>query len=593
VDLRERGGEVGPEAPGAPRDFLLCAHLESARLLLALGRFPEAAAQASRAAALAPESDPPDPLAEAAKLHRAEALFRAGWLRDADALYRSLAYSRQWPLAAAARLRVADVVFERGDRAGVAEDYETLLARAADFGASERGWALRASEAALAAGRLEPARRFAERLLALEPRHPARPAVEIRLADLDLLEDRGAQARARLERLVKSEAESPAGWLAQARLASRRGAPAGEAERLAKLGALARVPHRNVSLYAQGLLVHELVERGEWDAALVAHARLSYEAVPDWLAPLRREDLDRTLAALASLAEGEAGCLALVKRLGGRYALLAGSVADPAPFLRLGGCYESLGLALLAHKVYQSLALAQGGAVAGAVALPLARTALASGDLAYVRRAAASSVRRAKEDAGHWLLLLAEAELADGSRTRARQLLRALVERGEPAGQGAAALRAFARSLAAPAAAPGGRAAPAEGARESSEADREILRRGLAGLAPEERAADPRAFGEAALLAAEGERRAGDAPGARSLYASAAAALPPGPTHSHAAYFAAALSPTLESAARGWRAEAEESPPGAWQRLSLAEAGIATVRDRLGAWPPRAAGGAP
>jgi len=586
--LRALAEEPEPGARGVPDGFRLCAHLESARLLLALERFPEAAAQASRAGRLASERAATAPLAESAELYRAEGLFRAGWLREADLAYRRLAYSTQWPLAAAARLRVADAVFERGDRARVAEDYETLLARAGDFGASERGWALRASEAALAAGRREPARRFAERLLALEPTHPARPAVEIRLADLALLDEREAEARERLERLAQAEGESPAGWLARARLAALPGEPAAAAQRLEALATLARVPHRNVSLYAQALLVHELVGRGDWDEALALHARLSYEAVPDWLAPQRRRDLARTLAAVAALADGEAGCLGLVRRLGGRYALLAGSTLDPAPFLRLGGCYESRGLALLAHKVYRSLAV--GEAAAREVALPLARTALASGDLAYVRRAAAGTVRRAGEEAGHWLLILAEGELADGSRTRARQLLRALVERGEPAGQRLAALRAFALSLAAPAAASGERGAPAG---DADDPDRELLRRGLEGLGPEERAADPRTFGEAALLAAEGERRAGRAHSARALYASAAAALPPGATHSHAAYFAAALAPALDAAALTWRTEAEQAPPGGWQRLARAEAGIAPVRDRLGAWPPRAGEGAP
>jgi len=557
---------------GSP--WAACASLELARLELLLGRHPEAAARVAAAAGL-PGAEAPAASASRA-WWEAETFYRSGRPFEAAVRLRRLARSDTPRIAAAARLRLADVRFDRGRAESVLREYQALLPRAEEFGARLQGWALRAAEAAFDSGDLEEAESWTERWL--EGTDPGedralREPVRLRRADLRALAGDAKPAREILRELRARHEDGPMRALADARRVDL-GLVGGEgAERVAALADAVRAPHRGARRYALGVLLHELVAAGDLEAAVAVATRLAWEGEGVALAPRFPEDLTRLLRSLAAgLSEGdpaaapEAACRRLVRRLGGRYGILIQRASEAGAFLALARCYEGLGLPTLALSVYRDAVRAFGGAVADAVALPRARASLAAGDTAAARVAAEVALRDAAAvgpELGDWELLLAAAELREGRPGPAAERLRRLARGPRTPSDPVGLALWLARSLRA--------------SGDATAADRALLERTLETLPSALRDRRPLETGEAALVAGDLARTAGERLRARRLYERAARSLPEGPLRAEAWYRAGSVSDDRAAALEAFRRAAEGSDTGLWGRLARLEHDLAPL----------------
>ncbi len=562
--LAARPREGSPPGSGPSGAGRACLRVESARFELLRGRHPEAGAEARRGVARA-NAVGSAALAERARFLRAEALLAAGRPEEAEPLYRGLARAGDVRVAAAARLRLIDVLFERGEALPRRAEYEKLLARGEDFGARPEAWGLRAAELAIAAGDPRGALDWLQRYARSEPGEVAAAVARVRSADVRAALGQGVHSRVILSPIADKLSREPVGALARVRAIDLGVLRAAPESRIGELRRSARHPHRGVARYASAVLGRELRESGELDAALAVLLRLAHDALAPELEAGLSEELDALLVAAVEEAAEDDGCLRLLSRVGGRRDLFARHARRPDPLLRLARCFEHVGLPDGAQDVYRRLAHQFGGESAGLVHLPLARAAFASGDLPAVRTTAVAWLRRGGPDADEWRLLHGLAELRDQRLASAARVLRPLVRRGAPEGERWRALASFARAI-----------APAAVTAE----DRRLLARAL-GERPAEVEAEQGAWlGEAALVAGRAYRDARRRAPAYNYFSLARTLLPPGARRGEAAYWAGALAAERPDALDAWTAASAEA--ALWARLADHELRMVVPRSAFG-----------
>ena len=404
-------------------DQKLCQRLELARVLLLLSRESESAAQLTKAERLVDELEAPVLHRLEIQFWRAEILYRTHRPFEAHLVYRSLAGSENARLALASRLRLTDLSFDAGKVDQVTVEYEALLPRASAFGASTDGWSLRASEAALDAGDLERGLRWLESFLENKPGRDARDTAEIRLADLDVAFDDALRARKRLSKISGRRSGDPIGALAAVRAIDLGVTDKSPGQRLDILLRALREQRRGVRRYALGVLMKELSFRGDLDGALAVATRLAYEGVDPVVTPDYADALDELLERVARESEKSGGCQQLVRALGGRYGILIERASKPTSFARVGACFEEMELPWLAATLYRTIARRFGAFGAQSIALPLARSSLAIGEITLARRVATAALEDALEEENDevdaWRAVVAEADFIDGRTSEA------------------------------------------------------------------------------------------------------------------------------------------------------------------------------
>lgn len=404
-----------------------CLRLERARLLVLLGRAPEASAQMRLVERTLDATSPWDRKRRIdIAFQRAEILYRSGRRFDAHLAYRKLASAGDPRLALAARLRLTDLAFDAGKVDQVSTEYESLLPRASAFGASLEGWALRASEAALDARDPVRALRWLERFIGVSRDKDARDVADIRRADLEARLDDPLSARRRLKALVTRRREDPIGVLAAVRSVDL-GVYDGEPEEALELLARTVQRERNgLRRYAMGVLMNELAARQAFEPAIAVATKLAFDGVDVLVMPQYGEALDRLLA--RAVSDGEIECPLLVRALGGRYGILIERASELGAFARLGRCLEEMELAWLALPVYRSIGQRFGAVGAAAVALPLARASLATGDVSLARHMAETALAEHPLDAANWRAIQAEADFREGRLARAVERSREVLD---------------------------------------------------------------------------------------------------------------------------------------------------------------------
>ena len=539
---------------------LVCALLESARVAIALRLLPEAEAGITRVVRELSEASDDHPSLESAKFYRAELLYRRDEPFDAHILYRELASSRNPRMAAAARLRLTDLSFDSGKSRSVQLEYETLLPHGAAFGAKMSDWALRAAEAAIDSKNLGAAKIWLDRFAEDVQDRYERDVVEIRRADLDVLEGRPKDARKRLRKLWGRKGNEGVEALARVRQIDLGVSSAAPEARLATLHTATSSRNRGVKIYALSVLVHELVLQGKVDEGIAAITRLAYEGADPVLARHFDRDLQNLLAGSVFQADGDKECWRVVRRLGGRYGVLLEFTSDMSPFLALGRCFERMQLNAMAIELYRSLIRTHGLKVASMVALPLARASLAVGDVSLARAAAEVNIRHGGDRIPQWKAILAGAEIALHHDAAASRLLRELLPSKRLKEQRVSLALLFATVV----------------RRHANGEDLALLQRTLESVSDSAREAEPWAFGEASMLAGSRLRGDGRTDRATAMYTLAAHYLPAGARKNEALYWATRSLP----GARSDEQEAEAPEPGLWSRLADYEARVETLVGR-------------
>lgn len=543
-------------------DRLVCALLESARLSILLRLLPEADAALNRIRARLSWLGADHPSLESARFYDAELLYRRGDGFSAHLVYRELTLSKNSRMAAAARLRLTDLSFDAGKSRSVQLEYETLLPHGAAFGAHMTDWSLRAAEAALDAGDFGAARAWFERYTSEVGDRDARDLVEIRRADLEVLEGRPGEARKRLRALWRRKGDLDIDSLARIRQVDLGVSSDAPDARIAALRAATSSANRGVRIYALAVLVHELVQQGKLDEGVAAVTRLAYEGASPVLARHFKRDLHDLLASSRREAAEDEGCPRVVRRLGGRYGVLLGHASDPAPFLALGSCFERMHLQDLAITLYRALTRTYGLRVANEVALPLARASLAVGDVSLARAAAEVNIRHGGERILEWKAILAVAEVALEHDAGARKLFRELLQGDKLPDQRVSLALSFATLI-------------ARQPYDDDDDDR-LLEKTLLSVADAMRASEASTFGEATMLVAT-RLRSGDEPRrAAVFYSLASETLPVGARRSEARYWANRFDP--ESRTPGETGDPEATGP--WSQLADYEAKARTLIDR-------------
>lgn len=527
---------------GGSAEAVACAHLELARLRLAIGWAPDAGLSARRAAlAFAPE-DPPPAIRLASLFYRAEALYREDRREEATALYEELAggldgkvdekLDGKPPLVRAARLRLADIAYVADRRPEDLDAIEEILSLPTGLGTSRPAWGPRLAEWALAQRDGPGALAWLTRVEA-EAGSAAAAAVEIRRADLLYVLGSPSESEALLEGVTGGGRDTR--QLALTRLLDWNRGLGGLDNRLDEA---ARSENRRIASYAHGVRASRLVAQGNLTRALDDLVWLIHDGAERWLIPEFQTDLDRVLSRL----EESDDCDRLVSAVAGRRSLLMRHAGQLEPFLMLGDCYLDLGMATAALDTYRGAAKAFGPDAVKEIALRLARAELSSGRTARARATAAAGVARGSgEDAekGEWRLLHAETLLEDGRGGEALGVLRALFADAASAQRsGAAALRSL--ELATQAARQSAPDAPLR-----KELGAAVLR---VPVTPQ----NAERVGRIALAIADLHRDARELTDARRLYRGAAAALGPGPLESRATYWFGLLTENPASARKIW-----------------------------------------
>ncbi len=520
-----------------------CALAESARLLIAMGRLPEAYAATRRIVKQYAWQGDDHPLMLAARFYDAEILYQRGEEFDAHLAYREIAGSKHPRIAAAARLRLTDLSFDAGKSRPVQLEYETLLPHGQAFGARMADWALRASEAAIDAGDYNAARAWFERHAEEIEDRDARDVAEIRRADLEALQGRPDEAFKRLRGLFGRKGRPDIEALARVRSIDLGVSSAPPDERITQLHDATATANRRVRVYALAVLVHELLLLGRLDEGIGAVTRLAYEGADPVLARRFPDDVDALLERVRIDASSDAGCRRMIRRLGGRYGILLDHSSNVEPFLTLGRCFEDLGFNDLAVGLYRSLPRTFGLSVARKVALPLARTSLGTGEPAMARAAAEVNLRHGDVDAKAWRALQARAEAALGHADKARAQLRKILREGAPEDQRVELLALYASLL-------DGR---------PYDDDTRLLTEQLKSVPKSQRGKFESAFSEANMRTAQILRRQGRMKSAREFYRVAAAHLPEGSRKREALYWSGVAPDSNEP---------DSGRTGAWTRLA-------------------------
>lgn len=425
----------------------VCARLELARLLVLMERESEATAQLVRAERLFDQLAKREPHAAEIAFWRAEILYRTGRAFDAHLAFRRIANGARPRLAIAARLRLTDLSFDAGKIEQVSDEYEMLLPRASAFGASSAGWALRAAEAALDAGDAARAVSWLERFLESGPPRDVRDMADIRMADLDVFYEAPLAARKRLAKITGRRRADPIGALAAIRAIDLGAASGSPDQRLDLLLKTVRDQRRGLRRYALGVLMAELEHRGDLDGALAVATRLAYEGIDPAITPRFGARVDALLARISAPDGSDEACSELVRGLGGRYGILIERASAPAPFARLGGCFERLELPWLAVNVYRAISRRFGAAGAQTIALPLARSSLAVGEVALARRVASAALEEPDEESDAWRAVLARADFVEERWDEAARGLRQVIDSPLLERQRGQLMRMLARTL--------------------------------------------------------------------------------------------------------------------------------------------------
>lgn len=545
-----------------------CLRLERARLLLTLARAPEAAAALARTRrGLASERAwDAARLAEIAYLE-AEILYLADRRFDAHLAYRKHAAAPHPRLALAARLRLTDLSFDAGKIEEVSVEYETLLPRARAFGASDAGWSLRAAEAALDAGDPVRALRWVERFSEASSDRDARDVAEIRRADLEVRLDDPMAARKRLAALVTRRDDDPIGALAALRAIDLGVSEAKPDERLRQLTEAIGRERDNLRRYAMAVLLRELAARERFDEAAAVATRLAYDGVDPVVMPDFGATLDRLLAAM--VRDGQQSCGASVRALGGRYGILIERASSVAPFARLGLCFEQMELPWLAVPVYRSISRRFGAAGASVVALALARSSLATGDLSLPRHMAEAALSEPSLETPAWQAILAETDLREGRTAKGVARARAVLDSPAIGLERPQLALSLARSL----------------AQTRSSADARFLAERLPAWLEDELDDDDSPtlarmrLLEAGLAAAHVLRRAAEHADAFALYRAVDRAAEPGPLRSAARFWLGIARQTDATGKPAWGDDPAGELGSPWGRVADFEQRYESLRD--------------
>lgn len=543
-----------------------CLYLEAARIALLQGLNPEAVALAQRAAPLVDHSHEEHTVLWI----RAEALYQAGRRDEAAPLFARLDLEATERLRKAARLRSADLSTEAGRGKSALARYAELLPEAESFGAESSAWGPRAGEAAFQNGRFLEAVGYFRRYAEYQESAAERGLAQIRVADSAALAGRLPAATALLRDLSEVASDESVRTLAAVRLSV---PPVGtrtseiDIERLRGAGSSRNA---RVARHARGELARALLETGEPESALELLTELAFEEPRPSLVPWLDALLGEALQAVAENAQGDDACLQTIERIGWRRDFLLQRSLSAAPFFSLGACYERAGLPSQAIGLYRAMVKRFGLKVSEAIALPLARSALAASEIGVAR--AAAEARVSAGAGGEWQLLLARVRLAEGAPKEARDLLQPLLVAGTEVPLRRLAIEVFNASLQ---------------ASDAVVAERETLLRNATWL--EDSDADP-LRAHAQWLAAEAERRSGRPDRARPIYKRALTTLPPGSRRAQSHYWLGVLDPDPEQAREEYRVSAEMDGPGvasgaAWSKLAAEELGLAKLRERHGIPP--------
>lgn len=548
------------------RDHAVCLRVERARLLMLLERVPEAGAQLRRVERTLDARDPWDRarLAEVA-FGRAEMLYLAGRRFDAHIAYRKIAREQNPRLALAARLRLTDLSFDAGKVEQVSVDYESLLPRATAFGASVEGWALRAAEAALDAGDAMRALRWLERHAQVTVDREAQDVAEIRHADLEVRLGDPVAARKRLAGVVRRQGEAPIGSLAAVRAVDL-GIFDGDPD--AGLDAVAHVVQRQragLRRYAMGVLMRALAERGAFDEAVAVATKLAFDGVDGVVVPDYTANLDRLLARV--LEPGEQACSRAVRALGGRYGILIERSSAIAPFARLGECFEEMELPWLAVPVYRTISRRFAAEGASAVALPLARASIATGDASLARNMAEAALAEASPDALAWQAILAEVDYREGRTAVAVKRTRALLDAPRLGLLRGRVVLGMARSLA------------KSGSVEDARLLAERIPDWLADGDGEPQNGDRVRLLEAGLLTAHALRGKGAWAPAFEVYGALERSAEAGPLRSSARFWLGLARKRNGDGGRAWGEEIEKSLGAPWAPVAAFEERYESLRD--------------
>lgn len=541
----------------------VCLRLELARTLLLMERDSEAAAELTRAERWLDERGGESRHTDEIAFWRTEILYRRDRAFDAHLAYRKLTKSDHARLALAARLRLTDLSFDAGKVERVSDEYETLLPRATAYGASTAGWARRAAEAAIDAGDPGRALRWLERFLETGPERDARDAVEIRLADLDMAFDDPLAARKRLAKVSGRRRSDPLGALAAIRAVDLGISPGSPDQRLDLLLVALRDQRHGVRRYALGVLMAELADRGDHDGALAVATRLAYEGVDPVVTPGYTETLDSLLRDLAAEREAGADCGELVRALGGRYGILIERATEPEAFAAVGECFEEMELPWLAATLYRTIARRFGTVGAERIALPLARSSLAIGEVTLARRVAGAALEDPDDDAHAWRAILAEADYLDERYASAAEGLRSVLDAPGLARDRGRLVRLLARTL------------EASGRTSDAEFIAERLPGWLAGSnpAPGARAA----MIEAAQLAAHAFRRADRPSQAHALYRLVDEHAEAGALRSSARFWLGLAGEADAAGGPAWGDDPNVALGAPWGRYAIFEARLASL----------------
>jgi len=433
-------------------------------------------------------------------------------------------------------------------------DYAARLESLAEHGVNTRPWWARAGEAALRGGNVSDAERWLAKFLEeAAADSPAAAAAGIRLADLLAARGEVEEARERLDAIAALHEAAAVGLLARIRISALDLASGDATVAMEQLRLAGAASHPGIAAYANAVLGRAALERGRIDEAFSALGRASRLGAANPLPHQISEDLRRSLdAAIAESEDGKAGgCPQLVLRLAVRRAHLMEISQRPEPFVRLGACYEEIGLYETAAELYRSIPRRFGPAAVTQVALPLARATLAMGQFADTRTHALANAAHSESDP-QWLLLLAEASLEAQEPKPALAVLAPRVAAG-----GAVASEPRALALLAQA------ALEVEPSPETTQLLDDTLVKALAGA--EGQAAD--SLAESGLLAATLRRRAGELGRARVLYRLAVERLPPGWRRAEASYWLVRLGDEFEAP----EIAPQEAGPGAAALVRLTD----------------------
>jgi len=572
ISARSAAGEIDERAArkrlvqalsntASPRT-MACGWLELARLELRSNRVPEARATAGRALRALEKSGGPNPLRRAVRFYRAESLAGTGDMDAALAIHRELSTGED-SIARSSQLRLADAKQSESPSRAQRLALESLIVHNA--GTSSAAWGPRLSEFAIAEGDFDGALDWLD--LAAKSDLPMtetlRDAIAFRRADVLHAKNDKKAARAILQELAESGRTH-----AIQRFALVRKLDLGGNRDEAALRRLERAfenGDRRLAAYAGGVLARRLLAAERHEQALEILVELVHRRADTPENLIDPTLFDASLDALSTTGS----CETWITQVGGLRDLLLRYAATPGPFLRLGDCYQEVGMHAAALETFRGIAKSFGPTVVGALTLRSAQSEYRLGQLATARAAAHANVQAAVEPLDAWRLLLARIQLSDGEPTEAKRTLRPVLE--------------HIAKVAAPSHRPDDRAAILLGARAAASSgadveDRALLRRALA-RAPTE--SDPtNGLTEASLIIADLHRQAGELDTARELYTPALTRLDHGVLRSRSAYWLGVLASHSDEARALWSRVANDDDP--WARLAANEIALTDGRAAIG-----------